>query len=259
MYPILFSFGPVTLYTYGLLIATAFLSSTLLAVRLAKDDGISSQFIYDLVFWIIIGSIVGARLLFVIVEYKMYLKYPLDIFMIWKGGLVYYGGLLGGFLAGLIYVKKRNIDVGNMADIAAPCIALGQGIGRIGCVMAGCCYGSETDVSWAIEFHDEHSLAPLGVLLHPSQIYSSVMNFSILGILLFLRGRAMFKGQIFLSYLILYSVGRFTVEFFRSDERGAVFNGLLSTSQFIAIITFIIGSVLFYFFHKRASARFNKL
>ena len=257
MHPILVSFGPITLYTYGLLIACAFLASTLLAVRLAKDEGIDSQTVYDLAFWVIIGAIIGARLLYVIVEYKTFANAPLDAFKIWNGGLVYFGGLMGALVSALFFLRKNRINYLRMGDVAAPCIALGQAIGRLGCFAAGCCYGSPSDLPWAVMFEDHDSLAPLGVHLHPAQIYSVLMNIGIFGVLLFLRKRALFTGQIFFSYLILYSTGRFIVEFFRSDERGSVLDGLFSTSQFISVVLFAIGVALFAFFLRKAKKEFK--
>ncbi len=251
MHPILFSFGPVTVYTYGLMIAIGFLAATLLTVRFAKEEGIEAEVIYDLAFWIILGAVLGARTLYVLIEYEHYLSHPLEIIQVWKGGLVFFGGLIGGGTAALIFFRKYRLNPWRMGDMLAPSIALGHSFGRIGCLMAGCCYGAQCDLPWAVTFTDSHSLAPLGMPLHPTQIYSALMNFSIFGLLLLLRRRTLFAGQIFLVYLLLYSVGRFIVEIFRGDERGFFPGGFLSTSQGISIVVFVVAATVLYRMYQR--------
>ena len=240
MHPILFKIGPITIYTYGVLIATAFFLGLALAARQARVEGEDPQKIMDLSFYILISAIVGSRLLYIVVEYKEYISNPLRIFKVWEGGLVFYGGFIMAMAVVIIYIRKHEMNLWKVGDILAPSVAIGQGVGRLGCFFAGCCYGRETDVPWAVIFKDPNTLAPMDVHLHPTQLYDSVNGFIIFVILLVLRKFKKFDGQLFLTYTLLYAVGRFIVEIFRGDERGFVIESFLSTSQFIAIPLFIL-------------------
>ncbi|MBI5750318.1 MAG: prolipoprotein diacylglyceryl transferase [Nitrospinae bacterium] len=239
MHPILFKIGPITIYTYGVLIATAFFLGLTLAARQARAEGEDPQKIMDLSFYILISAIVGSRLLYIVVEYKEYISNPLRIFKVWEGGLVFYGGFIMATAVVIIYIRKHEMNLWKVGDILAPSVAIGQGVGRLGCFFAGCCYGRETDVSWAVIFKDPNTLAPLDVHLHPTQLYDSANGFIIFAMLLILRKFKKFDGQLFWTYTLLYAVGRFIVEIFRGDERGFVIESFLSTSQFIAIPLFI--------------------
>lgn len=249
MHPILLELGPIKIFTYGLMVATGFFCAILLAARQARKEGLDPQKILDLCFYILLSALIGARVLYIIVEYESFLDHPLDAFKIWKGGLVYYGGLVVAVAVSGWYMKKHKMAVWQVADLLAPSIAIGQAIGRWGCYFAGCCYGIRTDVSWAITFTDPRSLAPLNVPLHPTQIYLSLNALLIFGILIWLRKRKSFEGQIFWTYGILYSIGRFIIEYFRGDDRGYALEGVLSTSQFIGI--FVLAASLFMFLNLR--------
>ena len=141
MHPILFEFGFLKIFTYGLMVATGFLFAILFASSKAKEEGLDPQKILDLCFYVMISALVGARLLYVVVEYRYFLTNPLEAFKFWKGGLVFYGGLILGVLVSLWYLKRHRMPMWKTADLLAPSIALGQGIGRWGCLFAGCCYG----------------------------------------------------------------------------------------------------------------------
>lgn len=240
MHPILFKIGPITIYTYGVLIATAFFLGLALAARQARVEGEDPQKIMDLSFYILISAIVGSRLLYIVVEYKEYISNPLRIFKVWEGGLVFYGGFIMAMAVVIIYIRKHEMNLWKVGDILAPSVAIGQGVGRLGCFFAGCCYGRETDVLWAVIFKDPNTLAPMDVHIHPTQLYDSANGFIIFAILLILRKFKKFDGQLFWTYTLLYAVGRFIVEIFRGDERGFVIESFLSTSQFIAIPLFIV-------------------
>jgi len=238
MHPILLEFGFIKIFTYGLLVATGFFVAILLASHQAKNEGLDPQKIIDLCFYILVSSLLGARLLYVIVEYQYFVAHPLEILKFWKGGLVYYGGLILGMIVAVLYLKKKEMPLWQVADILAPSIAIGQAIGRWGCFFAGCCYGVKTDVPWAIVFSDPNSLAPQGIPLHPTQIYLSINAVVIFSILVWLRKRKSFDGQIIWTYGVLYSIGRFIIEYFRGDDRGVAVESLFSTSQFIGILIF---------------------
>jgi phosphatidylglycerol---prolipoprotein diacylglyceryl transferase len=239
MHPILIRLGPLTIHTYGFLIAAGFLVGLWLAMLQAKKEGISSDRILDLGFYILLAAIIGSRLLFVLVNLDHYMQKPADIFRIWEGGLVFYGGVLLAVPTALWYVRKNAMDIWSTADIFAPSIAIGHVFGRLGCFAAGCCYGKVAQsLPWGAIFTDPECLAPTNVLLHPTQIYESAGEMVNFLILLSLRRYKSFNGQIAITYLLLYSVLRFSVEFFRGDVGRGFLIGNLSVSQGISIIMF---------------------
>ena len=252
MYPILIEFGFVKIFTYGLLVATGFFVGIVLAARQGKEEGMDPQKILDLCFYILIAAILGGRLLYVVVEYKYFVANPIEVLKFWKGGLVFYGGLIGAVTVGGYLIRKYQLPFWKTGDILAPSVAIGQAIGRWGCYFAGCCYGAPTDVSWAITFTNEKSLAPLNIALHPTQIYLSLNALAIFGILMWLRKRKRFDGQVFVTYGILYSIGRFIIEFYRDDDRGFAVQNILSTSQFIGL--FLLGLSIFYWVRLKSRA-----
>ena len=240
MHPVLVRFGPLTIHTYGVLVAAGFLLGLALAVKQAKKEGIPQERIIDIGFYVLVAAIVGSRLFFVAVNAGHYLKHPLDIFKIWEGGLVFYGGLILALPSALWYIRKHHLDGWRITDIFAPSIAIGHAVGRIGCFAAGCCHGRLCELPWAVTFHDPESLATTGIPLHPTQLYESAGEFLNFLILITLRRYQSFKGQLFWTYILLYSVLRFVVEFFRGDEaRGYLFGGI-SVSQGISVIMGII-------------------
>jgi len=253
MHPTLFHYGFITIHTYGLLVATAFYLGITLSAKQAEKEGIDPEKIMDLGLYAIISAIVGSRSFFVLRNYKSYVDAPIDAFKVWEGGLVFYGGLMLVVPVCLWFMKKESIPLVKCTDILVPYISLGQSIGRLGCFAAGCCYGSQTNVPWSVVYTNADSLAPLNIHLHPSQIYSFVLNLSVFLALLWIYKNKSFPGQVSSCYLILYPIVRFTVENFRSDPRGSVtiFGVLLSTSQFVSILTLIFGISLFVFFRKR--------
>jgi len=254
MYPELFHIGPITVYTYGLLVASGFFLGITWTVRLGKQEGMETQAIIDTCFWIVVAAIIGSRVVFGIVNFEHYLADPLDFFKLWNGGLVFYGGLIGAVVAVVICAKKFGLDFWRFADVAAPGVALGHAVGRLGCFFAGCCYGIPTSAPWAVTFTNVKSMAPTGVPLHPTQLYDSLNEIIIFFILTLLRPRRRFKGQIWWTYVGLYAVGRFIVELYRGDPRGSYFDGALSTSQIIAIVALAL-TVAVYIKNARSFAR----
>ena len=252
MYPILIEFGFFKIFTYGLLVATGFLVAILLASSRAEKEGLDSQKVLDLCFYVMVSALLGARLLYVIVEYRYFLDSPLEIFKFWKGGLVFYGGLILGVLISLWYLKRNQMPMWKTADLLAPSIALGQSIGRWGCFFAGCCYGKKTDVAWGITFTDPRSLAPLEISLHPTQVYLSLNAVFIFIFLMWLSKRKVFDGQILWSYGILYSIGRFAIEYFRGDDRGFPVEQVLPTSQFVGIFVFSFSAFMLLTLYRKS-------
>ena len=252
MYPILIEFGFFKIFTYGLLVATGFLVAILLASSRAEKEGLDSQKVLDLCFYVMVSALLGARLLYVIVEYRYFLDSPLEIFKFWKGGLVFYGGLILGVLISLWYLKRNQMPMWKTADLLAPSIALGQSIGRWGCFFAGCCYGKKTDVAWGITFTDPRSLAPLEISLPPTQVYLSLNAVFIFIFLMWLSKRKVFDGQILWSYGILYSIGRFLIEYFRGDDRGFPVEQVLSTSQFVGVFVFSFSAFMLLTLYRKS-------
>ena len=236
MHPILFKIGPLTLHTYGLLISTGVLLAVALAVRQARREGEDPQKMLDLAFYLLLASIVGSRLLYVLISYGDYLVRPWAIFKLWEGGLVFYGGFVLALMVGIWYLDRHRLPLWKTADIWAAPLALGHAVGRLGCFAAGCCYGKPTGVPWAVTFTDPQSLAILGVPLHPVQLYEAFANLLLFIFLCLYRPYRRFEGQIFWLYVLVYSVIRFVLEFFRGDLRGFFIPSYLSTSQGFSMV-----------------------
>lgn len=238
MHPTLFSIGPLKIHTYGALIALGILLALFYLSKQAKNNGLDYQKILDITIYLVFSGILGARIFYVIIEYRNFENDISGIFKIWEGGLVFYGGFIAAFATGYFLIKKNKLPVWKTIDLFTPAIPLAHTFGRFGCFFAGCCYGKETNVLWAVTFKNPDSLASpvLNIPVHPTQIYESLSNFFIFLFLNWFQKFKRFDGQVAWIYIILYSVMRFIVEFFRGDERGFVLNGLLSTSQLISLI-----------------------
>jgi phosphatidylglycerol:prolipoprotein diacylglycerol transferase len=256
MHPVLINLGPFTLHTYGVFVAAAFFVAILWSLRQARQEGIDPERMLDLAFYVTLSAIIGARVLFIIVEYRYFMENPLRIFKIWEGGLVFYGGLILAVVTAIAYLRKHAMPVLKVGDIIAPALALAQAVGRFGCLSAGCCYGKETGVPWGIVFTDPGSLVPLEKLsltLHPTQLYSSFGNLLLFLILYGMGRRKRFDGQVMLLYGILYPLLRSAIEFFRGDPRGALMGGMISTSQAISAAVCVVS--VYYYLRVRASVR----
>ncbi len=251
MYPVLFRIGPFTLHTYGVFIAMAFLSAIALALREARREGEDANKILDLCFYMLVAAIVGSRILYVLINWSAFRHDPFEIVRIWHGGLVFYGGFIGALLTALWYMRRKGLPLLKTADIMAPSIAFGLFVGRIGCFFAGCCYGKTCDLPWAVIFTHPESLAPKGVPLHPTQLYSSLNGLFIFFVLVGIRRIKGFEGQIFWTYVLLYGVTRSIIEHFRGDERGMFVEGMFSTSQLIGLIMAVIAIAMMIMLRRR--------
>lgn len=239
----LLTIGPFTLYGYGLMIAVGIVAAYITAEYRARKMKMDYEQIIYILIWCVIGGFASAKLLFWITEWKSIVENPRFLLNTLMDGFVVYGGIIGGILAGYLYSRVQKLNFLQYFDLIMPSIALAQGFGRIGCLLAGCCYGKETDSVLAITFHDS-DFAPNGIPLMPTQIYASILDFLHFGILLWIAKKKKADGQVAASYLIFYSIGRFVLEFFRGDlERGSV--GSFSTSQFIGIFILLAGVGLF--------------
>ncbi len=273
MRSILFSIGPLHVYGYGFMIAIGVICAFAIGCFLAKRSGLDDDALFSMGLVGILGGIIGAKLLYYIVEFPSVLVEP-SILLNFGEGFVVYGGLIAGFLSPLIYTKAKKLPFLPYLDCAVPGVAFAQGCGRIGCFLAGCCYGRETSAWYGVTFPAD-SLAPAGVALIPTQLISAAGDF-VFALILFVLQRKLYHkreqmasakeatkqtatakktaketakaadeqgaGAVTAVYLMLYAVGRFVIEFLRNDPRGSI--GMLSTSQFIAIFMFAAGAVL---------------
>lgn len=254
MFPILFRLGSLNIFAYGFFIAIGFIWGLMIFVRRAQKEGIPVENVIDLFFCIILSAIIGSRALHVLVNYDLFRENPLQMFKIWEGGLVFYGGLLLAIVVSFGYMRWHRLPAWKMADLVSPSIALGIFFGRLGCFFAGCCYGKETPLPWGVVFTDPNSLARLNVSLHPTQVYEALGGLAIFFFLNWREKNKTFDGQIFWSFLLLYSVIRFFLEYLRDDPRGFLFRGFFSTSQGIGACL-AITSLFMLFYFKRDKGR----
>lgn len=275
MYPILFrlpipGIGPVTIHTYGVLLVAAFLVAIWVARRLSSREGIDPDHVVDLGVYVILGGLVGAKILLLIVDRGFYSRQFTNILeegggtlgnalspyvgrfgeilgtlarmglSLLQAGGVFYGGMIAGVLVGVWYMRRHGLPVWTVADVVAPAIAIGHAFGRMGCFSAGCCYGIPTDLPWGVTFTNTYSGTlvgvPLNIPIHPTQLYSALGNLAIFAMLLWAHRRKSYDGQVFWLYVLSYGVFRFVLEFWRGDPRGGILGGALSTSQFVAIV-----------------------
>ncbi|MFO7964489.1 MAG: prolipoprotein diacylglyceryl transferase [Desulfobacterales bacterium] len=251
MHPILLKIGNISIYTYGFFIAVGFVSGILLAKKEAERRGIDPDRMMDLAFYIIIAAIIGSRLFYVLMTPKTFIGNPLDVFKVWEGGLVFYGGFIGAVIAAVWYIRRQSLDMWKIADSVAPAIALGQFFGRLGCFSAGCCYGKICDQPWAVTFHDPNSLAPVGIPLHPTQLYHALGNALIFATLWTFRKRTRFNGQLFWMYVMIYGGVRAALEIFRNDFRGHFFFQMISISQVIGIAMAASGTAMLVILNRK--------
>ena len=232
MHPILLKIGPIELYTYGAFLAVAFLTAIYLATREAERVGLKSDFVADLGIILILSSIVGARLFYILFYDLQYtLEHPTELLRLRQTGLVFYGGLFSGFCAIYVFCRLKRAPFLLVIDTAAPSIAMGQAIGRIGCFMSGCCYGKPTWVFWAVKFPQ------LDQLRHPTQIYESAATFIVFLLLMRFRKHKSRDGQTIWLYAVMYASLRFGLEFLRGDNPQVLMG--LTLSQVIGVLVLI--------------------
>ncbi len=243
MKPELFNIFRFHIYGYGLMIAIGIICAAYIFTKNAGKRGYNEDKIFNLIILTVIMGVIGGKLLFIITEIKDIIDDP-SILLEFGNGFVIYGAIILGALTVFLYCKKKKWSPLEVLDCLVPAVAIAQGFGRIGCLLAGCCYGAETSSPLSIVFpRGVNSLAPTGIHLHPTQIYSSIFDFALGIFLLWYLNKKKEEGKTFGLYVIMYSIGRFIIEFLRNDPRGNV--GMLSTSQFIAIFTLIIGILVF--------------
>ena len=232
MHPVICKIGPVTIYSYGLMLAIAFLTSTWLVTQEARRKKFNPAIIFNLSFLVLAWGIIGARAFYIIENFGLYLKSPVEIFMLQHGGLSWFGGMLLGLSAASIYLKRSKSPIYTTFDLVAPFAALAQALGRVGCLLNGCCFGST---------------------FIPIQIYSALSLLAIFILLRLLQERPHKAGSIFYAYLLLYSAKRFFIEFWRLDNPPIFFG--LTLFQIISLILFVISLAWFFIFRIIKNAK----
>jgi len=248
MFPTLIKIGPIAIRSYGLMIAIGLFAALQYLLVKGRKAGIPENNITDIALYLVVSGLVGARVVYVLTNFKFYFLNPADILKIWEGGLVFYGGLIAGVIALVIYVRiNKAIDFWKLGDLLAPAISLAHVFGRIGCLLAGCCYGKPSMLPWAVKYSNPESLAPLNVCLHPAQLYESAGNLAVFFALDRFNKTEHKKGQTVFLYMFLYGVLRFVVEFFRGDDRG---ERLFFLSQGQVISLLLIAAALIAYFYS---------
>lgn len=246
MHPIAFQFGALTITWYGILVASGFLVALWRASRRAPFGGVTPERVLDLGPWLILGAIIGARALYVITFWRtQFANEPLmEIFKIWRGGLVFYGGFIGATLGTVLFAVLKRVPVWKLADIVAPSIPLGYAFGRMGCLLNGCCFGRHCTLPWAIHFPPAVGADAGGV--HPTQIYDALWALLLFVVLARLYRRKSFDGQVFAGFLFGYATLRFLSEFTRGDYPAdqLFFGGHITPAQIVSLGIFVVAAVL---------------
>lgn len=274
MHPIAFQIGGLTVRWYGVMIAVAFLVGLWTAARRAPRVGIPGERIYDVGLWLIVGAIGGARLFYVLSYPEKVFENPLfpnapwtEVFMVQRGGLVFYGGLIGAAIACVVFAWVRKLPLWRLADVLSPSIALGYVPGRIGCFLNGCCFGRPCDLPWAVRYptqsdvwqqHFEAGLTALGAPsapVHPTQLYDALLSLALYIGLAALFRRRRFEGQVFATYLMGYAIQRSYVELFRGDYPPGHLHAGLTPAHLWSIVIFACGAALFWTLQRTRAQR----
>jgi phosphatidylglycerol---prolipoprotein diacylglyceryl transferase len=253
MHPILFQLGPLTIYTYGVLVATGVMLTLWIARRQAPRAGLDPVKVWNVGIYGILAALLGAKLWLIASEWDYYSHNPRQIFSsatLASGG-TFYGGLAGAILTLVLYAYFQKMPALPLMDTYAAAFPVGHAIGRLGCFAAGCCFGKPTTLPWGVTFTSPDAArlsgTPLGVPLHPTQLYESGAEFLNFILLLWLGGRQRFKGQLTGAYMILYGIERGTIEFFRNDpDRTMLFHGAFSLMQIVSVGLILAGGFLWW-------------
>ena len=253
MHPILFQLGPVTVYTYGVLVATGVLLGLWYARRQAPRAGLDPEKVWNLGIYTVLVALLLAKIWLVLSAWDYYTQNPREIFSMatFQSGGTFYGGILGAILTIVLYTYFQKMSVIAVMDTFGASLPLGHAIGRLGCFAAGCCYGKPTTVPWAVTFHNEVAAqlagTPLGAHLHPTQLYESAVEFLNFGFLVWLGKRQRFSGQMIGTYFLLYGLERGTIEFFRGDPgRTMMFHDSVSLMQLVSVGLVLLGAFLWW-------------
>lgn len=257
MYPVFTASQHIHLSSYLIWMSLTFCIGVYYFYRRSFKTSLSAKIASELAIWIILGGFVGARALHIIAEYpQYYLDHPSEILKFWKGGFVFYGGLLGGLISAFIFLRRKHQIFSKWLDHSAPVIAFGYAFGRLGCLWAGCCFGKECTLPWAIVFRSGVE-APSGIPIHPTQIYASLAELLIWLVLLNLeklKSITSNSGQLFYVWMILHGTSRIFVEQFRGDFRGIEYGGFY-ISTYISLTIVLSGFILYLSTVKKINSR----
>jgi len=264
MFRTLFSVGSFEIHTYGVMQAIAFFTAILIAVRMAKREGIDPNIVFDLAIWVLVSVVIGARIWYVIEHFSEYSENPFDVLKIWEGGLVFYGGFIGALIGGSLFLRTRKLRFTKIGDIMAPSLAIGIAIGRIGCFLNGCCYGRISQ-SCGISFPGKEFPPPYADQLRqgliqpgathslpviPTQLYSTLDNLVIFAILIFLSRRKPFQGFLIWLFFGLYGIHRFIIDFFRYYEGAARALKIMTLSQAMSLCVIVVSGIALLFLYR---------
>lgn len=237
MYPTLFSYGPLVIHSYGVLVAIGVLIAVYLLRQNAERVGVQPNFVVDLALFVVLVGFLGARLFYVALYWDYFRAAPLEMIQIWKGGLVWYGGFAGGWIGFYLFTRFKHLPFMVLLDLFVPAVALAQGFGRIGCFLNGCCFGIKTNVPWAV--HVPFSDHPI----HPTQLYESAFCFLLAGFLFLLWRRRLATGFVSFMYFLLYPTGRFFLEFLRGDNPDLIYS--LTQPQLVSSGLIVVTAIVF--------------
>ncbi|MBC7385659.1 MAG: prolipoprotein diacylglyceryl transferase [Cryobacterium sp.] len=249
MHPLLFHVGSWPVHTYGFLIALGFVCAVQIIQYLAKKSSLDAERVQDLVFSTLVVGFIGARIVYVLTRFSFFTDHPAEILKVWEGGLVFYGGPLLAIPYVVWFAKRYRLPIWRLGDALLPGLTVAHAFGRLGCLAAGCCYGRPTGNDYGIILNSELVDPEFrGIHLHPTQLYESAALFVLFAALLLIFRRRKFEGQVMLTYFMAYPIIRSIVELYRGDTiRGFVIDGVLSTSQFISLLVFVVAfAVLIY-------------
>ncbi|MDI6738771.1 MAG: prolipoprotein diacylglyceryl transferase [Candidatus Edwardsbacteria bacterium] len=248
MLPDILRIGPLTLHSYGLMLAIAFMAGIMVIERLAGPRGFDKNKIIDCTLVIMAAAIVGSRVFYVLFHLSEYRSNWWSALTVWEGGLTFYGGVLLAVPAGMIFMRRNKLPIWPLADLISPAFALGLGFGRLGCFLNGCCFGKPSDLPWAVRFPANSAAGALGCPLQPTQLYESLFGFALFVLLLFLIRRKFFPGFLFCLFIALYAVWRFLLDFLRHYEPSQFAALGLTNNQWVSVFLLaasaVVGAVL---------------
>jgi len=256
LHPVLYKIGPLTLRTYGLFLSISFLLGIALAVKRGEARGVDRKDVLDLCFAIMVSSIIGSRLFYILTHLGEYAGNPLRVFSVWEGGLSMFGGVVIALVVSKLFMNRRGLSFANLGDIVAPSLMIGTVVTRIGCFMNGCCFGLPTESSLGIVFPPTCIAGSYfaDIAIHPTQIYASLSALAVFITLLVVDRLKLREGFLFGLMFVLYSIGRIIIEGFRFSEEGAVFLQMdvpITYNQLIAASLILLG--LYFMFMRRPS------
>lgn len=255
MHRVLFKIGSVTLYSYGLMLILAFFVGAWFARRRAPKYGIDPEKIWDVAFWMLMAGVLGARVLFILQDLPYFLQNRDQLFSLRFEGLTSYGGVLGGFIAVLIWCRVVKVPVVKLLDVLGPAFLVGHAIGRVGCLLNGCCYGGQCDLPWGIHVLSQDGKTFLPGLYNPAQIYDSLMNLVALAIVLYVERFKPKTGRIAALVIFLHASCRFIYEFWRAGTTSELYGKLpLTEAQLAAGVLMVVGAALWFWFGSRKAA-----